>query len=109
VRKQVEALKHHADFATNRIQIAHIVIQLDAIDDDVAAIVFFEAIERAQESRLARARRPDDGRDLAFIKSRRHAPQSMESTVMLFNVARFDDGFVLLHRHLLSACGRHRV
>ena len=45
--KQVKALVHHADFGTDFVDLTHIVGELDALDDDLTFLVFFQAIDAA--------------------------------------------------------------
>jgi hypothetical protein len=60
VRKEIELLEHHADFAADRLDVLEIGGQFDAGDDDLAALMLFEPIDAADHRRLARPRRPTD-------------------------------------------------
>ena len=51
--KQVELLEHHPDLALNGVNIAQVVGQFDAIHDDVAPLMFLQAIDGADEGGLA--------------------------------------------------------
>ena len=57
VREEVERLEDHADLAADGGDVADVVGQLDAVDDDVAALVLLEPVDGPDERRLARARR----------------------------------------------------
>ena len=52
MRKQVELLKHHADVAAHRDDLLGIVGQLDAVDDDAAALPVLQPVDAAQQRRL---------------------------------------------------------
>jgi hypothetical protein len=56
VREQVEALEHHADLAAHGVDLARIIVELDAVDHDAAAVVRFQPVDEADQRRLARAR-----------------------------------------------------
>jgi hypothetical protein len=58
VRKQVEVLEHHADFAADLVDLLQVVGQFDAVDDDLALLVLFQPVDAADQRRLARAGRP---------------------------------------------------
>ena len=57
VREQVERLEDHPDLAADGGDVADVVGQLDAVDDDLAALVLLEPVDGADERRLARSRR----------------------------------------------------
>src|SRR5262245_11128806 len=56
MRKEIEALKHHANFAAHAVDICDPVIQLDAVDNDPASIVLLNMVDASNEGRLAGAR-----------------------------------------------------
>ena len=47
--KQIEVLKHHADFTTNRFDITQVVGDLGAIDNDLAFLMFFQAVDTTNQ------------------------------------------------------------
>jgi hypothetical protein len=49
VREEVERLEHHADLAADRLDVLDVVGEGDAIDDDVARLVLFQAIDAADQ------------------------------------------------------------
>ena len=57
VREQVERLEDHPDLAADGGDVADVVRQLDAVDDDLAALVLLEAVDGPDEGRLAGAGR----------------------------------------------------
>ena len=62
VRKEVEALEHHADLGANAIDVGG--RKLLATDGDLSLGRHIEVVDGAQERRLARTGRPDDDDDL---------------------------------------------
>src|SRR5260221_4968314 len=60
MREQIELLEHHADLAPDVEDGARAVGNLDAVDDDAAGIVTLEAMDAANQGRLAGARRAAD-------------------------------------------------
>jgi hypothetical protein len=91
VREQVERLEHHADLAADGGDVADVVGELDAVDDDLAALVLLEAVDRADEGRLARARRAEDDDHLAGLHREVDAAQHVELVEPLVDVSADDD------------------
>jgi hypothetical protein len=91
VRKEVERLEHHPDLATDGGDVAHVVRERHAVDDDLAALVLLEAVDGADERRLAGARRPEDDDHLAGPHGQVDAAQHVELTEPLVHVAADDD------------------
>ena len=50
--KEIKGLKDDANITADGVYIARIVCEFDAINDNLAALMFFEAIDRADECRL---------------------------------------------------------
>ena len=67
VRKQVEALKHHANFRTQCVDICMVVMHRDAVNQHAPAGGFFQAVQAAQESTFARAGRADDADNFGIV------------------------------------------
>ncbi|TLD45377.1 MAG: hypothetical protein FAZ92_02331 [Accumulibacter sp.] len=91
MREQVEALEDHPDLAADGVQVLDVVAEDDAVDDDLARVMRFEAVQGAQEGGLAGPRRPDDGGDLPLVERRRDVPERVEGTEALADRARLDD------------------
>ena len=53
MRKEIELLKDHADVAPHVVDLSEVARQLDAVDDDPAALMGFEPVEAADERGLA--------------------------------------------------------
>jgi hypothetical protein len=83
MREQVEALEDHADLAADGVEVLQVVVEDDAVDDDLARIMRFEAIQGAQEGRFSGSRRPDDRRHLPLVEGRRNVLQRMEGAETL--------------------------
>ena len=45
VREQVEGLEDHADLGADGVDVAHVVGELDAVDDDVAALMLLQPVD----------------------------------------------------------------
>ena len=94
VRKQVELLKHEADFFAHRTaapprdharsasgtstMLAH---------PDLAALERLEPVDAAKQGGLAASRRADDRGDLAALDRKRHVAQDLERAVPLAKAA----------------------
>jgi hypothetical protein len=57
MRKQIELLKHHANFAPDLVNRAHVGRELNPVYDNLAALMFLEAINAADQCRFARTGR----------------------------------------------------
>jgi hypothetical protein len=128
MRKQVEVLEHHADLAANLVDLLQIVGQLDAVDDDLALLVFFQPVDAADHGRLARTGRPGNDDALAAHHLEVDVAQHVEIAIPLVHVRRarwrhryptpsfstVGAGFLLLLRFVrhwlqfLTVCGRCR-
>src|SRR5215467_3760196 len=78
VRKQVKALKHHPDLGADLIDLADVVGELDALDNDLALLVLLQPIDAADEGRFAGARRPTNDDLLALIDRQVDVAQHVE-------------------------------
>ena len=73
--KQIEMLKHHADFRTGMIEISLRIGDCQIIDGDRAAVDGFQCIERAQQSAFTGAGRADNYQNLPLLYGKRDIPQ----------------------------------
>jgi hypothetical protein len=92
VREQVEVLKHHPDLAADRLDVLDVVVQLDAVDEDMALLVLLEPVDAADHCRLAGPRRPADHDLLALLDLQVDVPQHVELAEPLVDVAEDDAG-----------------
>jgi hypothetical protein len=67
-------------------------MSLDAVDDDLAFLMFLEPIDTADHGGLARARRPADDDLLALIDRQVDVPQDMELAVPFADADHLDGG-----------------
>ena len=93
VGEQVERLEDHAHVPADGVDVAHVVGQLDAVDDDVPPLVLLQAVDGADESGLAGPGGADDDHHLTLLNGGGDAPQGVEVAVPLVNVAAHDDVF----------------
>jgi hypothetical protein len=99
MREQVELLEHHADVAPDRVDRLHVVGELDAVDDQVPALVFLEAVDAADQGRLARARGAADHDALAARDVELDVAQHVELAVPLVDAVESDDRCFSRHGH----------
>ena len=99
VREQVVALEDHAALGAEARQDGAVRVggEVDGhvADGDDPRVGLVERVERAQDGRLARARRPDDRRDRAGPHVERDAPQDV---VVAERLADVPDGEQIGHR-----------
>ena len=67
MREQVELLKHHAQLGTHAGKILAFLRQGLALDEDLARVDGFQAVDGAAHGRLARARGADHHDDFAAV------------------------------------------
>ena len=91
---EVEALKHEAELVAPQAGERAVVEprELDAVDGDRAGGRAVQAGEQVHERRLARARRPHDGREAALREVDGHVDEGMDGGVALAEGAAQVDG-----------------
>ena len=97
--KQVELLKHHADFAADLIDLLEVLRQFHAVDDDPAALPVLDAVDASKQRRLAAARRAADDDALASHDLEIDTAQNVEGTEPLVQVGNLDGDFVFGRAH----------
>jgi len=91
-------LEHHTDFRPDLVDVSEVARQLDAIDDDLAFLVFLEPVDAADQRGLTGARRASDD-DLFSLSHRKiYVAQDMELAEPFVDVDQFDGGYVRLCR-----------
>ncbi len=90
MREQVEVLEHHADVAANLVDLLKIVREFLAIDDDLAALVFFQPIDAADQRRLAGTGRTADDDPLAAHDLEVDVAQNVEVAIPLVHANDLD-------------------
>ena len=93
-------LEHHADFATDFVDLADVVGELDSIDDNLTALMLFQAIDATDHRRLAGAGWAADNDALAGIDAQVDVLQDMELAVPFVHANH-------LHRDLCGVGLRH--
>ena len=86
MRKQIEVLETHPDFAADLVDLFQVVGQLRPLDDDLAALVFLQPVDAADHGRLAGAGRSADDDPLAAHHLQIDIPQHVEITVPLVHI-----------------------
>jgi len=80
VREKIEALKHHPDAGTQRVQVGFRIVNRITINHHFAAVGLFQRIQAAQESAFAGARRADDTHHFFLCDITRDAAQNVGFT-----------------------------
>ena len=91
MREQVELLEHHADLAADRVDILDVRSQLDAGDDDLAALVLLQPVDTADHRRFAGARRSTDDDALALGDLEVDVLEDVELAIPFVDMAQLDD------------------
>src|SRR6266849_3225322 len=113
MRKQIEALENHSDFATNAVDVGKLIPELDTIDDDAATVVPFDVIDAANEGRFAGSGRSADDDFFPFPDSETYRIQGGERAVSPDQSLDHDDRLrarsvaLGLQHDFLSAEGHH--
>ena len=87
-------LEHHADLAANLVDPLEVVGQLDAIDDQAALLPALDAVDAAQQRRLAAAGGPADHDALAPHDLQAHVAQHVEGAEPLVEADDLDRDLV---------------
>src|SRR5262245_28458719 len=82
MRKEIELLENHAD-ALARIHGLARVVERDALEDDLAAVVMLDSVDAADQRGFSRARRAADYDLLAASHAERTVVQRMKVSVPL--------------------------
>jgi hypothetical protein len=93
VREQIELLEHHADLLADRVNRFDIVSQLNAVNDQPALLVFFQAVDAADQRGLARAGRTADDDAFALGHIQVNVAQHMKVVEPFVDLLEADDGF----------------
>ena len=95
VRKKVELLEDHAGLHADGLDVAHVVGQRDAVHNDLPALVFFEAVDRADKGGFARAGGPDDHHNLAAFDRQADIFERVEVAVPFVDLGGDNDVGIL--------------
>jgi hypothetical protein len=90
VRKQVEMLEDHSDFAANFVNLFQVRGQFHAIDNDASDLMLFQAVDAPDHRRLAGSRRPADDDALFAQDLKVDVAQDVKIAVPLVDVRELD-------------------
>ena len=88
--KQVELLKHHAQFGAHASKVLAFLRQGFALDEDLARVDSFQAVDGAAHGRLARARGTDHNDDLAAVDREIDVVEDVQIAIVLIDVSELD-------------------
>ena len=92
VGEQRAVLKQHAHAQAQLVELASLEMRdIDAIEQDLAAVRLDLAGDQAQQRRLARAARPHDGRDAAARNRQVQTREDRATADRIMNVANLDE------------------
>ncbi|MCY1311853.1 hypothetical protein D9M70_622140 [compost metagenome] len=97
--EQIEVLEHHAHLLAHRIDVPfeslafQVLVDLYAIEPDLAAIQRLQVIDRSQQRGLAGAARADDRDNLPSGNGEVDALQDLQRAVVFAGALDFDHGF----------------
>ena len=94
MRKQVEVLEHHPDFAPHFIDPFDVVGQLHSVDHDRSALMFLKPIDAPDQRRFAGTRRTADDDALSARNRQVDVPQYVKAPVPFVDAGKSDCGFV---------------
>src|SRR5258707_880690 len=100
--------EHHADLAADRLDVLDVGGELDAVDDDLAALMLLEPVDAADHRRLAGARGTADDDPLALADLQRDVLEDMELAIPFMDGAQLDHRLAargVLDRGLVGAGG----
>jgi hypothetical protein len=96
-------LEHHVHRPAVRLDIEHVL----AVDQDRAVAGRLEAGDHAQQRRLAAARRPEQGEELAGANVEAHIVDRDDGRAeALGDFLNGDDGIAAVHVHMITPCLR---
>ena len=92
MRKKVEVLKNHADFGSDFFDIFKVIGQFDAIDDNLAALMFFQSIDTANQGRFSGTRWAADNDAFLLTNGQVYSAKHVEFAEPLVHIDDFDNG-----------------
>ena len=98
VREEVELLEDHADLATDGVEVADVVSHLNAVDDDAALLVLFQAVDHADEGGFAGTGGSEDDHDFAAFDAHADIAHGAEVVEPLMDVFTDHDVIALFER-----------
>ena len=92
MREKIEGLKHHANFAPDRIQGAHIIGQFNPFYRDTTFLVHFQAVDAADHGGFARTRWAAHHNAFAGGNSKVDIAQHMQRAEPFIDAGQFNGG-----------------
>ena len=92
--KQVELLKHHAQFGAHAGKVLAFLRQGFALDEDLARVDGFQTVDGAAHGRLARARGADHNDDLAAVDREIDVVEDVQIAIVLIDVSELDQRLI---------------
>ena len=105
MRKQVEALEHHADLAPHVVDALEVGSEFDAVDHDLTFLEFLQRIDAADGGGLAGAGRAADDDAFALADGEVDVAEHMEFAEPFVQTGDLDH---LCHASLVLRCGDER-
>jgi hypothetical protein len=96
VREEVELLEDHPHLAPDLLDVPDVVGELDAVDDDAAAVVLLQAVDAADHGRLPGAGGPADDHDLLPVDGEVDPPERLEVAEPLRDALELDHALAVL-------------
>ena len=92
--KQVELLEHHAQLGTHAGKILAFLRQGLALDEDLARVDGFQAVDGSAHGRLARARGANHHDDLAAVDREIDVVEDVQIAIVLIDVSELDQRLI---------------
>src|ERR1700689_4126210 len=90
VRKQIKALEHHRYLGPDRDDRGSLALDPRSLHQDIAGIITLQAVDAAQDGRLAGSRRADDADDFALLDQGADALEHLDRAKALVDIAELD-------------------
>ena len=81
MRKQIEILEHHSDFAPHFVDPSDIIVQLDSINDNRPPLMFLQPINAPNQGRFAGTGWTADHDALSALNRQGDVPQDVKAPV----------------------------
>ena len=101
MREQVELLKHHAQLGAHAGKILAFLRQRLALDEDLARVDGFQAVDGSAHGRLARARGADHDDDFAAVDREIDVVEDVQIAIVLIDVLELDQRLITGRRSAL--------
>ena len=93
MREEVELLEDHTHFLADLFHITDVVAELNAVHNDLSFLMFFEAIETANECGFPGTGRTEDDHHFSLLNGEADASKNMELIKPFMHVTADDNVF----------------